>query len=48
MLFIPWSMTKDGALGLPVDLGKPGDVLALTGSLPGESFGSSFASLPGN
>ena len=24
-------MTKDGVLGLPTDLGQPGDVLALTG-----------------
>ena len=38
-------MTKDGVLGLLADLGQPGDVLALTGSLPGESFGGSFASL---
>jgi hypothetical protein len=30
--------TKDGALGLPADIGQPDDVLALTGSLPGESF----------
>jgi hypothetical protein len=48
MLFIPWSTTKDGALGSPADLGQPGDVLALTGSLPGESFDGSFASLPEN
>ena len=40
--------TKDGALGLPTDLGQPGDVLALTGSLPGESFDGFFASLPEN
>ena len=37
--------TKDGALGLPADLGQTGDVLALTGSLPGESFDGFFASL---
>jgi hypothetical protein len=48
MLFIPGSTTKDGALGLPADLGQPGDVLALTGSLPGECFDGSFASLPEN
>ena len=40
--------TKDGALGLPADLGQPDDVLALTGSLPGESFDGFFASLPEN
>ena len=48
MLFVPPSTTKDGALGLPADLGQPGDVLALTGSLPGESFGGFFTSLPEN
>ena len=41
-------MTKDGALGLPADLGQPDDVLALTGSLPDESFDGFFASLPKN
>ena len=41
-------MTKDGALGLPADLGQLGDVLALMGSLPGESFDGFFASLPEN
>ena len=41
-------MTKDGTLGLPADLGQPGDVLVLTGSLPGESFDGFFASLPEN
>jgi hypothetical protein len=41
-------MTKDGTLGLPADLGQPGDVLALTGSLPGESFDDFFASLSEN
>ena len=41
-------MTKDGALGLSTDLGQPDDVLALTGSLPGESFGGFCASLPKN
>ena len=41
-------MTKDDALGFPANLGQPGDVLALTGSLPGESFDSFFASLPKN
>ena len=40
--------TKDGTLGLPANLGQPGDVLALTGSLPGESFDGFFASLPKN
>ena len=38
-------MTKDGILGLPIDLGHLDDVLALTGSLLGESFDSFFASL---
>jgi hypothetical protein len=38
-------MTKDGALGLTADLGQPGVVLAMTGSLPDESFSGSFASL---
>jgi hypothetical protein len=46
MLFIPWSTTKDGVLGSSADLGQPGNVLALTGSLPGESFDDFFASLP--
>ena len=41
-------MTKDDALGLPADLGQPDNVLALTGSLPGESFDGFFASLPEN
>jgi hypothetical protein len=36
-------MTKDGALGLSANLGQPGDVLAPTGSLLGESFDSFFA-----
>ena len=40
--------TKDGALGLPADLGQPNDILALTGSLPGESFDDFFACLPEN
>ena len=40
--------TKNGALGLPADLGQPDDVLALTGFLPGESFDGFFASLPEN
>jgi hypothetical protein len=38
-------MTKDGALGLLADLGQPNNVLALTESLPGVSFGGSSASL---
>ena len=38
-------MTKDGVLGLPANLVQPGDVLALTGSLSGESFDGFFASL---
>ena len=41
-------MTKDGALGLPADLGQPDDILALMGSLPDESFDGFFASLPEN
>ena len=41
-------MTKDGALGLPVDVGQPDNVLALTGSLTAESFDGFFASLPKN
>jgi len=41
-------MTKDGALGLLANLGQPDDMLALTGSLPGESFDDFFASLPKN
>ena len=41
-------MTKDGALGLPFDLGQPGDFLALMGFLPGKSFDSFFSSLPEN
>ena len=41
-------MTKDGALGLLADLGQPDDILALIGSLPGESFDGFFASLPEN
>ena len=41
-------MTKDGALGLPANLGQPNDVLALTGFLSGESFDDFFASLPEN
>ena len=41
-------MTKAGALGLPVDLGHPSDILAMTGSLLGESFNGFFASLPEN
>ena len=41
-------MTKNGALGLSADLGQPDDVLALMGSLPGESFDGFFASLPEN
>ena len=41
-------MTKDLALGLPADLGQPGNVLALAGSLPGKSFDGFFASLPKN
>jgi hypothetical protein len=48
MLFIPWSTTKDGALGLSADLGQPGGVLTLKGSLPDESFDGFFASLPEN
>jgi hypothetical protein len=40
--------TKDGTLGLPTDLGQPGNVLALTGSLQGKSFDGFFASLPEN
>ena len=40
--------TKDGALGLPANLGQPNDVLALMGSHPGESFDVFFASLPEN
>jgi hypothetical protein len=46
--FIAWSDGQAGALGLPADLGKPDDVLASTGSIPGESFDGSFASLLGN
>ena len=42
------STIKDDVLGLPADLGQPSDVLALTGSLPGESFDGFFASLPEN
>jgi len=38
-------MTKDGALGLLVDLGQPNNVLVLTRSLLDESFDCSFASL---
>ena len=41
-------MTKDGALGLLANLGQPDDVLALTGSLSGESFDDFFAGLPKN
>jgi hypothetical protein len=41
-------MMKDDVLGLLANLGQPGDFLALTGSLPGESFDSFFASLPEN
>jgi hypothetical protein len=41
-------MTKDDVLGLLVNLGQPGDVLALMGSLPGKSFDGFFASLPEN
>jgi hypothetical protein len=41
-------MTKDGVLDLPADLRQPGDVLALTGSLLGESFDDFFARLPEN
>jgi hypothetical protein len=41
-------MTKDGTLGLSDNLGQPGDVLALTWSLPGENFKDFFASLPEN
>ena len=41
-------MIKDGTLGLPANLGQPGDVLSLTVSLPGESFDGFFASLPEN
>jgi hypothetical protein len=41
-------MTKDGALGLPTDLGQLGDVFALTGSLPGKSFDGFSTSLPEN
>ena len=41
-------MTNDGALGLPADLGQPGDILALMRSLLGESFDGFFASLPEN
>ena len=41
-------MTNDDALGLPANLVQPGDVLALTGSLPDESFDGFFASLPEN
>ena len=37
-----------GALGLPADLGQPDDVLALMGSLPGESFNGFFVSLSEN
>jgi hypothetical protein len=48
MLFIPWSMTKHDILSLSANLGQPGDVLALTGSLSGESFDGFFASLPEN
>ena len=41
-------MIKDGTLGLPANLGQPGDILSLTVSLPGESFDDFFASLPEN
>ena len=39
---------QGGALGLLTDLGQPSNVLALTGSLLGESFEGFFASLPEN
>ena len=35
--------TKDGTLVLLTDLGQPGDILAPTGSLSGQSFDDSFA-----
>jgi hypothetical protein len=41
-------MTKDDVLGLPANLREPGDVRALTGFLPGESFNGFFTSLPEN
>jgi hypothetical protein len=41
-------MTKDDALGLSADLVKLDGIHAMIGSLPGESFDSSFASLPRN
>jgi hypothetical protein len=41
-------MTKDDVLVLPANLGQPGDVYALTGSLSGESFDGFLASLPEN
>ena len=40
--------TKDDALGSLADLGQPTDFLALTRSLPSESFDGFFASLPEN
>jgi hypothetical protein len=48
ILFIPWFTTKDDVLGLSANRRQPGNVLALTGSLPDESFGGFFASLPEN
>ena len=48
MLFILDPTIKDDALGLPADLGQPDDVLAVTGSLPGESLDGFFASLSEN
>jgi len=48
MLLIPWSMAKDGVLGLPADLGQPNDILVLTGFLLDERFNGFFASLPKN
>lgn len=39
------STTKNGALGLLANLGQPNNVLAPMGSLLGESFDGTFASL---
>jgi len=48
MQFIPWSTTKDGVVGLLVDLRQPANFLALMGFLSGETFDGFFASLREN
>jgi hypothetical protein len=48
ILFIPWSDDQGWHPRLAADLGQPDDVLALTGSLPSESFDCFFTSLPEN